>query len=73
METVHRRHGLVCVCAECRAVIQTIGIVAAGETPLVSHGICPACADKLYGAIFRGAGPAAAAAGVSSTGRSAHP
>ncbi len=59
MEKVQGPHGLVCVCAECGGVIRTIGLVPAGETPLVSHGICAACADKLYGHFFRGAGPSA--------------
>jgi hypothetical protein len=64
MEKVQRHHGIVCVCAECGSVMRTIGQVAAGETPLVSHGICPACADRLYGDIFRAAGPAGAAGGA---------
>jgi hypothetical protein len=54
MEKVQRHHGLVCVCAECRSVIRTIAPVQPGETPLLSHGICPACAEKLYGDFFRG-------------------
>jgi hypothetical protein len=53
MEKVHKRDGLVCLCAECKTVIRTIGTVAPGETPLVSHGICAQCAHKLYGEIFR--------------------
>ncbi len=59
MEKVQKRDGLVCVCAECKTVIRTIGTVPPGAKPLVSHGICPACAEKLYGEIFRrrGKGP----------------
>ena len=53
MEKVQKRQGLICVCAECKNVIRTVGVVAPGGRPLVSHGICPACADKLYGEIFR--------------------
>jgi hypothetical protein len=54
MEKVQKRQGLICVCAECKTVIQRIGDASDGETPLVSHGICAACADRLYGHIFRG-------------------
>ena len=57
MEKVQRRQGLICVCAECRTVMRTIWPVAPGETPLVSHGICPACAEKLYSEFFRRARP----------------
>jgi hypothetical protein len=53
MEKVQKREGLICVCAECKKVIRTIGVVPPGGRPLVSHGICPSCADKLYGEIFR--------------------
>lgn len=54
MEKVQKREGLICVCAECKTVMRTIGVVPPGATPMVSHGICRACADKLYGEIFRG-------------------
>jgi len=54
METIRKREGLVCVCAECRKVISVMGDVSGGVTPRVSHGICPACAERLYGDIFRG-------------------
>jgi hypothetical protein len=54
MEKIQKREGLVCVCAECRKVFNTVGSVSTGVTPRVSHGICPACADRLYGEIFRG-------------------
>ena len=54
MEKIQKREGLVCVCAECKQVIGTVGRVSAGVTPRVSHGICPACANRLYGDIFRG-------------------
>ena len=53
MEEVQKREGLVCICAECQKVIRTVGHVDPADAPLVSHGICPACADKLYGSIFR--------------------
>jgi hypothetical protein len=53
MEKVQKRQGLICVCAECKKVIRTVGVVAPGARPLVSHGICPVCAEKLYGEIFR--------------------
>ena len=55
MENIQKREGLVCVCAECKQVIATMGSVSTGAVPRVSHGICPACADRLYGDIFRGA------------------
>jgi hypothetical protein len=53
MEKVQKREGLVCICAECKKVIGSIGSIDASEVPLISHGICPACAEKLYGALFR--------------------
>ncbi len=52
MEKVQKREGLVCICAECRKVIRLVGNVTPGVTPVVSHGICPVCADKLYGHLF---------------------
>lgn len=54
METIRKREGLVCVCAECTKVYSVVGNVPAGVTPRVTHGICPACAERLYGEIFRG-------------------
>lgn len=53
MEKIQKREGLVCVCAECKQVIGTVGRVSTGAVPRISHGICPACADRLYGDIFR--------------------
>ena len=53
MEKVQKREGLLCICAECKKVIRSAGTVSAGATPLVSHGICPECAEKLYGDLFR--------------------
>jgi hypothetical protein len=53
MEKVQKREGLVCVCAECKKVITLTGCVTAGVRPIVSHGICPVCADKLYGHLFK--------------------
>ncbi|MGA2640616.1 MAG: hypothetical protein ABSG21_06900 [Spirochaetia bacterium] len=66
MEKVQKREALVCVCAECKAIIRTIGTVAPGATPLVSHGICPACAEKLYGEMFRSRAKGRAAPGARS-------
>ena len=56
MEKVQRREGLVCVCAECKKVIRIIGNVGKESTPIVSHGICPECAEHLYGDLFRKSG-----------------
>jgi hypothetical protein len=53
MEKVQKREGLLCVCAECKKVIQRIGDVLPKEQTMVSHGICPECAEKLYGHLFR--------------------
>ena len=53
MEKVQKSEGLICICAECKKVIRLIGATAPGVRPLVSHGICPECAEKLYGDIFR--------------------
>jgi hypothetical protein len=54
MEKVRKREGLVCVCAECNKVIGGVGVVSPGGTPRIGHGICPECAARLYGDIFRG-------------------
>jgi hypothetical protein len=53
MEKVQKHEALVCVCAECQKVIRIVGTIPPGGTPLLSHGICPECAEKLYGDIFR--------------------
>ena len=53
MEKVQKREGLVCICAECHKVIRTEGAMEPGTRPLVSHGICRECADRLYGDLFR--------------------
>ena len=53
MEKVQKSEGLICICAECKKVIRLIGAHGLRRPPLVSHGICPACAEKLYGDIFR--------------------
>ncbi|HEY9593590.1 MAG TPA: hypothetical protein VHE79_03875 [Spirochaetia bacterium] len=53
MEKVQKRESLVCICAECHKVIRTDGIVRPGTRPLVSHGICQECAERLYGDLFR--------------------
>ena len=55
MEKVQKREGLVCVCAECKKVIKVVGKVAADSAPAVSHGICPECAERLYGSLFKNA------------------
>jgi hypothetical protein len=53
MEKVQKSEGLICICAECKKVIKIVGEIISGAPPLVSHGICPECAEKLYGEIFR--------------------
>ncbi len=53
MEKVEKKNGLVCVCAECNKVIRIIGKLSLDSAPAVSHGICPECAERLYGSIFR--------------------
>ena len=53
MEKVQKSEGLVCICAECKKVIKMVGNVSPAMPPLISHGICPACAEKLYGDYFR--------------------
>jgi hypothetical protein len=53
MEKVQRREGLVCICAECKKVIKVVGNVTPQTSHVVSHGICPECAEHLYGDLFR--------------------
>jgi hypothetical protein len=53
MEKVNEQEGLVCICAECQKVLRVVGSVPRDGSALVSHGICPECADRLYGEIFR--------------------
>ncbi len=53
MEKVQKSEGLVCICAECKKVIKMVGNTGSGVRPLVSHGICPECAERLYGDILR--------------------
>lgn len=48
-----KREGLVCICAECKKVIKIVGEVTSDSAPVVSHGICPECAQLLYGDLFR--------------------
>lgn len=49
---------LVTICAECKQVISLHDSSGrpkpgpSGDHALVSHGICEACARRLYGAIF---------------------
>lgn len=43
---------LVTICAECKRLIGPVGAAVVGEQELVSHGICPECARKLYGSYF---------------------
>ena len=57
MEEVQKREGLVCICAECKRVIRVIGCKESDDAHLISHGICPACAEKLYGHLFRKGAP----------------
>jgi len=52
MEKVEGKEGLVCICAECKKVIRSVGTVKDEARALVSHGICPECARKLYGHLF---------------------
>ncbi len=53
MEKVQKREGLICICAECKKVIKVVGEIGQQSAPLVSHGICPECAEHLYGDLFR--------------------
>ena len=53
MEKVVRKEGLICICAECKKVIRQVGTVTDETHAPVSHGICPECAEKLYGDFFR--------------------
>lgn len=49
---------LVTICAECKRVIShheaalRAEATLPGREPLVSHGLCEACARRLYGSIF---------------------
>lgn len=54
MEKVQKSEGLICICAECKKVIRVDSTVPVNGKALVSHGICPECAEKLYGDLFRG-------------------
>ncbi len=49
VDKVDRREGLICICAECKKVIRFLGTVTNEAQALISHGICPECAEKLYG------------------------
>jgi hypothetical protein len=49
VEKVDKREGLICICAECKKVIRFLGTVTDEAQALISHGICPECAEKLYG------------------------
>jgi len=53
MEKVQKREGVICICAECKKVIKVIGAASPETAQTISHGICPECADRLYGDIFR--------------------
>ena len=53
MEKVQSREGLVCICAECKKVISIVGTASTDTPQLVSHGICHACAEKLYVEYFK--------------------
>ncbi len=66
MQKVQRREGLVCICAECKKVIKVVGNVTPQKSHLISHGICPECASRLYGDLFKKKGtkpPSAEGAG----------
>jgi Fe2+ or Zn2+ uptake regulation protein len=52
MEKVSKRESLICVCAECNKIIKFLGAVQDREHTMVSHGICPECANRLYGDLF---------------------
>jgi hypothetical protein len=52
MEKVQKSEGLVCICAECKKVIKMVGNASPAVPPLISHGICPACAERLYGGLL---------------------
>ena len=52
MEKVVKREGLICICAECKKIIKSLGMVEDRSRALISHGICPECARKLYGNLF---------------------
>ncbi len=43
---------IVTICAECKRVIGSGGRPAGSLPGLVSHGICPDCARRLYGRFF---------------------
>jgi hypothetical protein len=53
---------LVTICAECKQVIDLQGraglprAAPPADDALVSHGICEACARRLYGSIFNRGG-----------------
>jgi hypothetical protein len=63
VENVDRREGLICICAECKKVIRFLGTVTDEAQALISHGICPECAEKLYGELVS-AVPRSSAAGA---------
>lgn len=62
MDNVDRREGLICICAECKKVIRFLGTVMDETQALISHGICPECAEKLYGELVS-ANPRSSSAG----------
>ena len=51
--------GLLTVCAECRRVIRLPTRPSGDGSGLVSHGICPECARRLYGRLFKPRGGSA--------------
>jgi hypothetical protein len=64
VEKVDSREGLICICAECKKVIRFLGTVTDEAQALISHGICPECAEKLYGELVSaGSPPSSAGAG----------
>jgi hypothetical protein len=62
VDKVDRREGLICICAECKKVIRFLGTVSDEAQALISHGICPECAEKLYGELVTAA-PLSSSAG----------
>jgi hypothetical protein len=63
VDKVDRREGLICICAECKKVIRFLGTVTNEAQALISHGICPECAEKLYGELVTAA-PRSSSAGA---------
>ena len=63
VDKVDTQEGLICICAECKKVIRFLGTVTNEAHALISHGICPECAEKLYGDLVSAA-PRSSSAGA---------